>query len=199
MGISPETQYPLTPERHRPAGIGHCVDVADVVVELLSDRSEHLGAARELLEQYIRLPDAWERHGGVQVELPGVFSAEIAGFPGAAQPPTGDVAIAVVDGTVVAAGHIVPAAGSEACEFKRVFVDSSHRRAGLGARVAGVMIVRAVALGYRRVLVDVMPERAGAIAFWERLAFEPCEPYRDYGFPMVFMERQLGDVMRGAR
>jgi GNAT superfamily N-acetyltransferase len=175
------------------------VEVADVVVELLSERSEHLGAARDLLEHYLRLPDAWERHGGVPVELPEVFSAEIAAFPGPAQPPTGDVVIAAVDATVVAAGHIVPAAGGDACEFKRVFVPSSHRRAGLGARLAGVMIDRAVALGYRRVLVDVMPERRAAIAFWERLAFAPCKPYRDYAFPMVFMERRLGDVREAAR
>ena len=40
------------------------------------------------------------------------------------------------------------------------------------------------------------PERGGAIAFWERLAFAPCEPYRDYPFAMAFMERRLehGDV-----
>ena len=175
---------------------GQPVQMADVVVELMSDHPEHSDSARALLEQYIRLPDAWERHGGVPVELPEVFSREIAVFPGSARPPSGDVVVGVVNGTVVAAGHIVPAAGSDACEFKRVFVQSSHRRAGVGARLAGAMIDRAASLGYGRVLIDVMPERGGAIAFWERLAFAPCEPYRDYPFPMAFMERRLehGDV-----
>src|ERR1700736_5229664 len=116
--------------------------MADVVVELMSNHPKLFDSAPALLEQYIRLPDAWERHGGVPVELPEVFSREIAVFPGSAQPPSGDVVVGVVDGTGVAAGHIAPGAGSGDCEVKRVFVESSHRRAGVGARLAGAMIDR---------------------------------------------------------
>jgi GNAT superfamily N-acetyltransferase len=164
--------------------------MAEFALGLLSDLPEHLDATRDLLEEYIRLPDAWERHGGVPAELPGQFAEEIAAFPGSAQPPAGDVVIGTIDGMVVAAGQLVPA-GVDTCEFKRVLVQSGHRRRGQGAKLAALMIARAAALGYGRVLIDVMPERPGAIAFWERLGFTPCDPYREYPFAMTFLERRL--------
>lgn len=159
-------------------------------MELLSASPARLEAARALLEEYVRLPDAWERHGGIPTELPTLFTEEIAAFPGSATPPFGDVVIAVVDRAVVGAGHLVPFRG-DACELKRVFVRSGQRREGFGARMAEAMIDRARSLGYQRAVIDVMPERLGAISFWKSLAFTLCEPYREYPFEMTFLERPL--------
>jgi GNAT superfamily N-acetyltransferase len=164
--------------------------VAGVEIVLLSEHPQHVERARTLLEQYVRLPDAWERWGGVPTDLPAFFREELAAFPGAARPPTGDVVLALLGTRVLGVGLVAPA-HDDACEFKRVFVQEEFRRRGVGDRLADSMIDRAAALGYGRAVIDVVPERHGAIAFWQGRGFTPCAPYREYPFEMVFMERPL--------
>jgi putative acetyltransferase len=160
-------------------------------VLLLSEHPEHLEAARSLLEEFLRLPDAWARFGGVPTRLPDALEREIVSFPGAAAPPGGDVVVSLAEGEVVAAGHLLPWEG-EACEVKRLYVQSRHRCQGVGTRVARTLIDRARSLGYHRILLDVMPERVGAVRLWRSLGFRPCPPYRAYPFPMDSMEKDLG-------
>lgn len=90
----------------------------------------------------------------------------------------------------VTAGHIVRLE-HDMCEFKRVYVRSEHRQRGIGMDVAGAMIDRARILGYRRAVLDVMPERTVAVALWASLGFRPCPAYRAYPFPMEFMDIDL--------
>jgi putative acetyltransferase len=184
-GCSPEL---LRPPR---SGTGQAVRVRSVVVVFLSEHPEHLDRARELLEEYVRLPDGWERFGGVPDRLPKQLEAEIAEFPGAAWPPVGDVVAAIADGEVVGVGHLLPAEDG-ACEFKRVFVRSERRGTGIGAAVAQAMIARARDLGYSRALLDVAPERPNAVRFWQSTGFTLCAPFRHYPFTMTFMTRSLG-------
>jgi putative acetyltransferase len=157
----------------------------------LSDHGNSVEAARGLLQEYLRLPDAWERFGGVPDRLPDPLEREIEAFPGEATPPGGDVILGVTaSGDVVAAGHIVRLEPI-VCEFKRLYVRPEDRRNGLATQVVEAMVHRARVLGYRRAVLDVMPERASAIAFWARLGFRPCPPYRVYPFTMNFMEMDL--------
>lgn len=159
-------------------------------VVLLSDHPEHEAGAREILEEYVRLPDAWEHRGGVPERLPPQFEREITDLPGMAAPPTGDIAVAVIGERVVGAGHVVEFDAGR-CEFKRVYVRPPYRRLGLATRIARVMLDRAASLSYATVLLDVMPTRRAAVRLWESMGFRPCEPYRDDDFPMQFMARSL--------
>jgi ribosomal protein S18 acetylase RimI-like enzyme len=162
----------------------------DARVVLLSAHPEHEAGAREILEEYLRLPDAWEHRGGVPERLPLQFEREIADLPGQGAPPTGDIVVAELDGSIVAAGHVV---GFDAgrCEFKRVYVLPPYRHAGVATRLARVMLDRAASLSYATVLLDVMPERTAAVRLWEAMGFSICPPYREYDVPMQFMTRSL--------
>ncbi|MGH8991296.1 MAG: GNAT family N-acetyltransferase [Acidimicrobiia bacterium] len=157
----------------------------------MSDYPDLREPARGLLEEYLRLPDIWQDHGGVPERLPERFEREIEAFPGPAAPPAGDVVIGLgPGGDAVAAGHIV---GSETgtCELKRVYVRPAGRRQGAGTQLARAMIERARSLGYRRAVLDVMPSRTGAVALWHLLGFRDCAPYRTYSFPMTAMALDL--------
>lgn len=78
-------------------------------LETLSAAPQLLAAVADLVEEYIRLPDAWGDHGGPPDQLPSPFREEIAGLPGRARRPTGDVAVGVDEaGAVFAAGMLVP-------------------------------------------------------------------------------------------
>ncbi len=166
-------------------------DVAGITTVALSDHPDTVEAARALLEEYMRLPDVWERFGGVPARFPEPFEREIRTFPGGAVPPGGEVIVGVSEtGELVGVGQVVGFEG-EVCEFKRVFVRPEHRRKGVGVQVAQAMAVRARELGYRRVVLDVVPERTAAIALWIGLGFRSCPPYRQYPCPMEFMAMDL--------
>jgi ribosomal protein S18 acetylase RimI-like enzyme len=161
-----------------------------LTLAMLSDDPEKLEAARTLLHEYLVLPDGWERFGGVPARLPQLLDHEIVAFPGAAAPPEGDVALAIITGDVIAAGHIVAFLG-DVGEFKRVYVRPEHRRRHTATKLAEAMVDRARALGYHRVVLDVAPERPAAIRLWRSLGFQPCEPYRTYPFAMEFMQLEV--------
>ena len=181
------------------AAIRQASEMAAVSTLLLSEHPDRVDATRVLLEEYLSLADAWERFGGVPVRLPAFLEHEITAFPGNSVPPDGDVIVGVADnGNVVAAGHVVPAEPF-LCEFKRLYVRPDDRGKGTARQVAEAMINRARALGYRRAVLDVMPERAAAVVLWTRVGFRPCSPYRTYPFPMEFMELDLVDSASGPR
>lgn len=166
--------------------------VAATPTVVLSDHPDKVQAARVLLEEYLRLADAWEPAGGVPLRLPASFEREITAFPGDAIPPQGDVIVGVAaSGNIVAAGHVVPVEPF-VCEFKRLYVRPDHRGTGMGKQVAEAMIGRARALGYCRAVLDVMPQRTAAVALWTHVGFRRCPPYRAYPFPMEFMALDLG-------
>ncbi|MGI9602352.1 MAG: GNAT family N-acetyltransferase [Acidimicrobiales bacterium] len=160
------------------------------VMHLVSDAPDKLGAARRLIEDYMLLPDGWEWHGQPPLALPDFLAEELARLPTPAEPPAGDIVLAATDETAVAVGMIV-AIDSESCEFKRVFVVEAHRGAGVAGRLVAAMEHRAQGLGYRRVIIDVLPERDAAVRFWQKRGFVACEPIREEPVPMLFFERSL--------
>jgi GNAT superfamily N-acetyltransferase len=156
----------------------------------LSEHPEWIEATRSLLQEYLCLPDAWERFGGVPVRLPKILAREVSMFPGPAAPPEGDAILAINANELIAAGHIV-ALMDDVCEFKRVYVRPTHQRRHVATRLGEAMIERARNLGHQRIVLDVAPERPAAVQLWTSLGFRPCEPYRTYPFAMEFMEREL--------
>lgn len=147
-------------------------------IELVSRRPRHLQAVRELVEEYIRLPDAWAKHGGPPEQLPAHFVEEVARLPEPAVPPRGDIAIAVDDSRAAfAVGLVVPYEEAQA-EIKHVYVREPHRRDGVGIALTEALVSVARELDYRSVVLDVMASRRSAARLYEKVGFVPVLPHR---------------------
>ncbi|HWD24316.1 MAG TPA: GNAT family N-acetyltransferase [Acidimicrobiales bacterium] len=133
--------------------------------------------ALALVEEYLRLPDAWR--GNPPEELPRWFRDELSNFPGDAAPPTGEVVVAFLDAAAAGVGLLRPLSG-QIVEMKRVYVRASARRVGAGKAIVQRLIERARLLGYRELVLDVMPERRAAMQLYQSLGFTPIDAYRMY-------------------
>jgi putative acetyltransferase len=119
------------------------------------------------------------------------FEAELAGLPGRYAPPSGCLLLAM-DGDDPAGCVALRDLGGGTCEMKRLFVAPEHRGRGVGRLLVGEVIGQAERAGYRRLVLDTVPEMAGAIALYRGFGFVETAPYRD--FPVertLYMEKRL--------
>jgi ribosomal protein S18 acetylase RimI-like enzyme len=120
------------------------------------------------------------------------FEAEVAGLPGRYAPPSGCLLLAM-DGDVPAGCVASRDLGDGTCEMKRLYVAPASRGRGVGRLLVEEVVRRGERMGYRRMVLDTMPEMAGALALYREYGFAETTPY--WGHPAeraVFMERPLG-------
>ena len=120
------------------------------------------------------------------------FAAEVAGLPGRYAPPTGCLLLAL-EGTTPAGCVALRDLGGGICEMKRLYVPPPFRSRGAGRLLVAAVLRRAEGLGYRRMVLDTLPEMGAAIALYEGFGFVATAPY--WGHPTahaVFMARALG-------
>jgi carbonic anhydrase len=104
------------------------------------------------------------------------FAEELASLPGDYAPPSGALALAVVEGQP--AGCVALRRIDEArCEAKRLYVRPAFRGRGAGRALLDWVIARARATGYREMLGDTMPVMEQALAIYDRYGFERSTPY----------------------
>jgi carbonic anhydrase len=89
------------------------------------------------------------------------------------------------------AGLGVTPLGDGVCEMNRLWVQPAYRRHGLGRALSLASIDAARDLGFTRMLCDVAPSRAHAIAMYRALGFGDAPPAHEYPFEMVFLAREL--------
>jgi ribosomal protein S18 acetylase RimI-like enzyme len=119
------------------------------------------------------------------------FEAELAGLPGRYAPPRGRLLLAWADGEAVGCVALRPI-DAEACEMKRLYVRPAARGGRLGRRLADRILEEARAAGYRRILLDTLPEMGAAIAMYASLGFGPVGPYVHNPVPgALFLGREL--------
>jgi GNAT superfamily N-acetyltransferase len=157
-------------------------------IALLSRSPAHAPDAVALLERYLRLPEPWPR--GVPAVLPRAFRASLSSFPGEARPPGGEVFLAVLDNIVI--GQVLLVRHDDrAARLERMYVVEGFQRQGVASELLDAALAHARVLGYRRVVLDVLAERSGAIHLYRANGFGPIEPYADYGRPMLFLGRDV--------
>ena len=119
------------------------------------------------------------------------FDAEVAGLPGRYAPPSGSLLLAM-EGDIPAGCVALRDLGHGTCEMKRLCVSPSHRGRGMGGLLIEEVIRRAERMGYRRMVLDSLPEMEGALALYRQHGFVETAPY--WGHPTghaIFMERSL--------
>lgn len=89
------------------------------------------------------------------------------------------------------AGLLVPFDDTQA-EIKRLYVRPGSQGRGIGRALTGGLLDVARTLGYNAVVLDVMPQRCGAIRLYKSFGFEQTAPFRDYeDYEMEFMRLPL--------
>jgi GNAT superfamily N-acetyltransferase len=164
----------------------------ETVVILPARGAADLAAARALLYEYYRLPDAWDGTAPAIEQLPEVLRNEAQCLPGRYSPPKGDVLLA---GTK-ADGHLgvavfAPSTSSGACGLKRLYVRPQGRGRGIGRRLVDACLAAAREASYQSVELDVLPTRAAAIALYQSFGFGGVPPPEDNPHRLVFMRLDL--------
>ena len=125
--------------------------------------SSALMAVRGLFEEY------WSSFGFAPCFQN--FGEELAGLPGAYRPPTGRLALALVD--EAPAGCIaLRRVDATRAEPKRLYVRPAFRGLGLGRTLLQWVIDEARAAGYTELVGDTMPVMREALALYDRIGFE---------------------------
>jgi putative acetyltransferase len=143
---------------------GNDVPVEIVPVEILpSGGTGALESVRGLFEEY------WQSFGFTPCFQS--FGEELAGLPGAYAPPTGRLALALVDGQ--RAGCIaLRRVDADRAEPKRLYVRPAFRGHGLGRALLEWVMNEARSAGYKELVGDTMPVMKDALVLYDRMGFE---------------------------
>jgi putative acetyltransferase len=159
-----------------------------------ADTPAQFEAARALIEEY-----AAEIRSSMGIDL--CFqnlSSELAHLPDMYGPPTGCMLLAGSDGEWVGCCALRRFADG-VCEMKRLYIKPAARGAQLGQRLTKLLISKARALGYGRMLLDTLKEMTAARTLYGSLGFRQIEPY--YLNPaagVTYMELDLGTARHSA-
>ena len=117
------------------------------------------------------------------------FDEELASLPGDYAPPRGTLLLGWLDDEV--AGCVAVRPFEDDCEMKRLYVPARLRGTGLGRLLVQASIDWARKAGYRKMLLDSLPEMHAAQRLYERFGFVDVEAYRSSPIPTRFMGLDL--------
>ncbi len=151
-----------------------------------AESAEDVAEARSLFEEYA----AW-----LALDLCFQnFAEELDQLPGRYAPPSGRLLLAFDEDERRVAGCVaLRELDQETCEMKRLYVRPRMRGRRLGRMLADSIIAEARGIGYRRMLLDTLPERMSeAVRMYRAMGFQTVEPY--YHNPtdgVLYMELKL--------
>lgn len=149
----------------------------------------HVTTAGQLAEVRALFEEYWQSFGFTPCFQN--FSGELAALPGDYVPPSGRLALALVDGQPAGCAAL-RRFDAERCEFKRLFVRPQFRGLRLGRELMAWIIAEAKAARYRQLVCDTMPVMTDALAMYQRAGFEQTEPYSDHPTPgAIFLRLAL--------
>ncbi|UCV19119.1 carbonate dehydratase [Ferribacterium limneticum] len=130
--------------------------------------------ALEQVRQYFRNYAAWL---GVDLSYQN-FDQEMASLPGTYVAPQGRLFFAEVDGRPAGCVGVRPLSDSEGvCEMKRLYVAPEERGHGVGAALALAAIKAAKEIGYRKLIIDTLPNMRMAVKLYRELGFTEAPNY----------------------
>ncbi len=109
------------------------------------------------------------------------------------QPPAGRIVLASTGGPACGIGCL-QRIGTDTAEIKRMFVEPSYRRAGLGRAILEQLMAAARSAGYACIRLDSPDFMSAAHALYRSQGFVDIEPYAESEIPYeyrsywVFME-----------
>ncbi len=115
---------------------------------------------------------------------------DVDDWPRVYGPPRGTFLVALDGGRVVGTGAVRPI-DDETAELKRMWLLEAYQGRGIGYRLFTLLVEFARAAGYRQMWLstdNIVQSRA--VRFYERLGFQPIDPYGDNG-DTLFMGRSL--------
>jgi ribosomal protein S18 acetylase RimI-like enzyme len=177
--------------RRRDARHGH-LNTRAVTLRALADVPGDVHLGRDLVREYV-VATAEEQAGPDQpADLARLlrYIPDWDDFAGRFLRSGGAFLVAHVDDSLAGCVGLTPL-DERMCEMNRLWVRPPFRARGLGRRLAQASMHQARRLGYARMLLDVMPQRTGAIALYRSLGFVDVPPMHEYAFPMVFLGRDL--------
>jgi putative acetyltransferase len=137
---------------------------ADSAIQIVPvNGAEAIETVRTLLREY------WDSFGFTPCFQN--FGDELAGLPGAYTPPSGRLAVALVDGRPAGCVALRRVDASRA-EPKRLYVRPAFRGLGLGRALLEWAMSEARAAGYIELVGDTMPVMKDALALYDRMGFE---------------------------
>lgn len=121
--------------------------------------------------------------------LPAVLKAECAQASEIYAPPGSFWVVFDAEAAVACVGirRITP----ERYELRRLWVEPSCRRSGIGGKLLKGCLDWAKQSGATDVVLDVVPTRTRAIEWYQRWGFEEIEPFETIPFEMVYLRKVL--------
>jgi putative acetyltransferase len=104
------------------------------------------------------------------------FASELNALQTMYAAPAGCLLLASSDRATVGCIAVRRLSGED-CEMKRLYVRPAARGGGMGRRLVIAAIERARSMGYRRMLLDTLPDMSAARALYAALGFRETEPY----------------------
>ncbi|MER8563526.1 GNAT family N-acetyltransferase [Mesorhizobium sp. M0115] len=102
----------------------------------------------------------------------------------------GDFVVAHIGGQLVAMGGLKPAEDYVA-ELKRMRVDPAFQQRGLGRRILSELELRAVALGFKCIMLDTTTIQVGAQKLYETSGYSRRGEGMLHGYAVIFFEKRL--------
>lgn len=139
---------------------------------LTADDTHAIGHVRQFFRNYA----AWL---GVDLSFQN-FDQEMASLPGAYAEPQGRLFFAEVAGRPAGCVGVRPLPNSDGvCEMKRLYVVPEERGHGVGAALALAAIKAAKEIGYRKLIIDTLPNMRMAVKLYRELGFTEAPNYYD--------------------
>ena len=104
------------------------------------------------------------------------FDAEMASLPGAYAAPQGRLFLAEVDGGAAGCVGVRPLSDG-VCELKRLYVEPAYRARGVGRTLIMAAIRAAREIGYRKIMLDTLPNMRMALKLYRELGFRRAPAY----------------------
>ena len=112
------------------------------------------------------------------------FDEELAALPGCYGRPRGRLWLAMIGGEAAGCVGLRPFEG-DGCEMKRLYVRPTHRKKGVGQKLAAKTVEVAKELGYRKMYLDTLASMDDATRLYRALGFTETAAYTYNPLPGV--------------